>query len=139
MGKGGHTVLGSRMLACRRGFHEAKVRRVLVALHHHRDYANRSGSPPPLFGRIVRIAEDCDNYNRPWHTLRHGIGAMARPAPDVVPERPHLRKQYVRHEPESSVLYQVVQAWLETFLAMASEAYLRPHLLALDGVYHNDG
>ena len=28
--------------------------------------------------------------------------------------------------PESSVLYQVVQAWLETFLAMASEAYLRP-------------
>jgi HD-GYP domain-containing protein (c-di-GMP phosphodiesterase class II) len=61
----GHTVLGSRMLACRRGFHEAKVRRVLVALHHHRDYANRSGSPPPLFGRIVRIAEDYDNYNRP--------------------------------------------------------------------------
>lgn len=51
---------------------------------------------------------------------------MARPAPDVVPERPHLRKRYVRHEPESSVLYQVVQAWLETFLAIASEAYLRP-------------
>ncbi len=64
--------------------------------------------------------------HRAWHTLRHGIGSMARPAPDVVPERPHLRKRYVRHEPESSVLYQVVQAWLETFLVMASEAYLRP-------------
>ncbi len=61
----GHTVLGARMLACRRGFHEAKVRRVLVALHHHRDYQNRSGTPPPLFGRIVRIAEDYDNYTRP--------------------------------------------------------------------------
>ncbi len=46
---------------------------------------------------------------------------MARPASDVVPERPHLRKQQVRHEPESSVLY---QTWLKTFLAMASEAYL---------------
>jgi len=64
--------------------------------------------------------------HRSWHTLRHGFGVMARPAPDVVPERPHLRKRYVRHELESSVLYQVVQAWLETFLAMASEAYLRP-------------
>ena len=61
----GHTVLGARMLACRRGFHEAKVKRVLVALHHHRDFVNRSGSPPPLGGRIVRIAEDYDNYTRP--------------------------------------------------------------------------
>ena len=51
---------------------------------------------------------------------------MACPAPDVVPERPHLRKRYARHEPENSVLYRVVQGWLETFLAMASEAYLRP-------------
>ena len=25
---------------------------------------------------------------RTWHTLRHGIGTMARPAPDVVPEPP---------------------------------------------------
>ena len=61
----GHTVLGARMLACRRGFHEAKVRRVLVALHHHRDHQNKSGTPPPLFGRIVRVAEDFDTYTRP--------------------------------------------------------------------------
>ena len=61
----GHAVLGARMLACRRGFHEAKVRRVLVALHHHRDMTNRAGTPPPLFGRIVRIAEDYDNFCRP--------------------------------------------------------------------------
>jgi len=60
-----HAVLGARMLACRRGFHEAKVRRILVALHHHRDFANRSGSRPPLFGRIVRMAEDYDNFTRP--------------------------------------------------------------------------
>ena len=35
-------------------------------------------------------------------------------------------KRYARHELENSVLYSVVQGWLETFLAMASEAYLRP-------------
>ncbi|HOR34888.1 MAG TPA: HD domain-containing protein [Polyangiaceae bacterium] len=60
----GHAVIGARMLATRRGFHEAKVKRVLVALHHHRDLVNRTGSIPPLFGRIVRITEDYDNYTR---------------------------------------------------------------------------
>ncbi|MCL2824816.1 MAG: HD domain-containing protein [Polyangiaceae bacterium] len=69
----GHTVLGARMFASHRGFHEGKVQRILVALHHHHDYVNRSGSIPPLFGRIVRIAEDYDNFTRP------DAGAMAPP------------------------------------------------------------
>jgi hypothetical protein len=34
--------------------------------------------------------------HRAWHALPDAIGAMARPTPDVVPERPHLRKRYVR-------------------------------------------
>lgn len=58
-----HCVDGARMLACRRGFHEAKVRRVLASLHHHRDFNDRRGRPP-LFARIIRIAEDFDNYTR---------------------------------------------------------------------------
>ncbi len=59
-----HCVEGARLLACRRGFHEAKVRRVLASLHHHRDNQDRRGKPP-LFARIIRIAEDYDNYVRP--------------------------------------------------------------------------
>ncbi|OQB09909.1 MAG: hypothetical protein BWY17_04445 [Deltaproteobacteria bacterium ADurb.Bin207] len=51
---------------------------------------------------------------------------MARPFSDGVPVQPRLRKPYVRHQPDSSVLVQVVLTWLETFVAMASEAYLRP-------------
>gem|GEM_PF-5422967 len=39
-----------------------------------------------------------------------------------IPEPPRLRKRYVRHQPENSVLVQVMQAWLETLLAMVSEA-----------------
>ena len=46
--------------------------------------------------------------------------------PDVVPEGASLRKLYERHQPENSVLYRVVQAWLETLLRMADEAYQRP-------------
>ncbi len=46
--------------------------------------------------------------------------------PDVVPEGASQRKRYERHQPENTVLYQVVQAWLETFLRMANEAYERP-------------
>jgi hypothetical protein len=58
-----HTVVGARMMARQAGFHEAKVRRVLAALHHHRDAADARGRPT-LFGRAVRLAEDFDNYAR---------------------------------------------------------------------------
>ena len=59
-----HPFQGARVLALRRGFHEAKIRRVLAALHHHRDFDDARGRPS-LFGRILRIAEDYDNYSRP--------------------------------------------------------------------------
>ena len=45
-----------------RGFHEAKTRRVLVALQHHQDANSRPR--PGLFGRIVRVAEDYDTLSR---------------------------------------------------------------------------
>lgn len=57
-----HSTAGARLLMRQRGFHEAKTRRVLVALQHHQD---ASAKPRPgLFGRIVRIAEDYDTLSR---------------------------------------------------------------------------
>lgn len=44
----------------------------------------------------------------------------------MVPESAALRKRHVRHEPEKTVLYEVVAGWLETFLAYARESYARP-------------
>jgi hypothetical protein len=57
-----HPAAGARLLMRQRGFHEAKTRRVLVALQHHQD-ANAKPRPG-LFGRIVRIAEDYDTLSR---------------------------------------------------------------------------
>ena len=57
-----HPLAGALLLMRQRGFHEAKTRRVLVALQHHRDASSRPR--PGLFGRIVRIAEDYDTLSR---------------------------------------------------------------------------
>jgi hypothetical protein len=57
-----HAGAGARLLLRQRGFHEAKVRRVLAALQHHRDANDRLH--PGLFGRILRVAEDYDTLAR---------------------------------------------------------------------------
>ena len=52
-----HPLAGARLLLGQVGFHEAKVRRALAALDHHREFKDARGTPS-LFGRILRIAED---------------------------------------------------------------------------------
>ena len=54
-----HTSRGVRALLRQKGFHEAKIRRMLVAMQHHLP-ANHP-SKPSLFSRIVHIADDFDN------------------------------------------------------------------------------
>ena len=46
-------------------------------------------------------------------------------APDVVPANAKLRAKYERRDPETTVLWQVVHGWLETFLEAATQAYDR--------------
>ena len=53
---------GARMLMKQRGFHEARVHRIRATLEHHKDHADPSGRPS-LFARIIRIAEDFDNFS----------------------------------------------------------------------------
>jgi hypothetical protein len=58
-----HPAAGARLLLRQRGFHEAKVRRLLAVLEHHLPYMPAgpdAGEPPSLFARILRIAEDYD-------------------------------------------------------------------------------
>jgi hypothetical protein len=57
-----HAGTGARLLLRQRGFQEAKVRRVLAILQHHRDANDRLH--PGLFGRILRVAEDYDTLAR---------------------------------------------------------------------------
>ena len=58
-----HAAAGARILLRQRGFHPAKVRRVLATLEHHDDFEG-GDNKPSLFGRILRIAEDFDNLIR---------------------------------------------------------------------------
>jgi len=59
----GHAIAGARALARQRGFHEAKIRRLLAVLDHHLSYMPEdpaASETPSLFARILRIAEDYD-------------------------------------------------------------------------------
>ena len=58
-----HTTAGLRSLMRQRGFHEAKIRRLLATVEHHRDFNWRSGLPT-LFARIIHIADDYDILTR---------------------------------------------------------------------------
>ncbi len=58
-----HAAAGARMLLRQRGFHQAKIRRILATLEHHDDF-EAGDAKPSLFARILRIAEDFDNLIR---------------------------------------------------------------------------
>jgi len=57
-----HGSAGSRAFLRQRGFHAAKVRRMLVCLQHHRRYD--AMPKPSLYARIVKIADDFDTFTR---------------------------------------------------------------------------
>lgn len=59
-----HPLEGLRILLRQRGFHAAKVRRLLAVAHHHRPF-HSPGAPPVLYGRILRIADDFETLTRP--------------------------------------------------------------------------
>ncbi|MEW6367829.1 MAG: HD domain-containing protein [Acidobacteriota bacterium] len=62
----GHAAAGARILMRQRGFHEAKIRRLLVVLEHHLPYRESAedgaagDAAPSLFARIVHVVDDYD-------------------------------------------------------------------------------
>ncbi|MDP2307613.1 MAG: HD domain-containing protein [Pseudomonadota bacterium] len=71
-----HGSAGARLLLKQRGFHQAKVKRLLVAYEHHRALDAR----PSLYARIVRVADDFDTLtrHRPGGALYGPSDALAR-------------------------------------------------------------
>ncbi len=57
-----HGTAGARLLLKQRGFHEARIRRLLVCLQHHRRYDDPRGAA--LFARIIHIADDYESFTR---------------------------------------------------------------------------
>lgn len=70
-----HGVEGLRILLRQRGFHAAKVRRLLATAQHHRPFRGPFG-PPSLYARLVTIADDYDVLTR----NRPGLVAALSPA-----------------------------------------------------------
>jgi hypothetical protein len=58
-----HSRAGLRVLLRQRGFHRAKLRRLLTVLQHHYAFDDRRGLPA-LYARIVHIADDYDTLTR---------------------------------------------------------------------------
>lgn len=73
-----HTQAGLKILLLQRGFHRAKVRRLLAVLQHHRALDDPRGVPA-LYSRIVHIADDYDILTR----YRPGKGPAVS-APDAM-------------------------------------------------------
>jgi hypothetical protein len=75
---GAHSIQGTRVLLRQRGFHEAKIRRLLVNLQHHWRYDHTP--KPTLFARIIHIADDYDTFTRtrPDGPLMTPSDALAR-------------------------------------------------------------
>ncbi len=58
-----HTRAGLRVLLRQRGFYQAKVRRLLAILEHHRP-CNDTLGVPSLYARIIHLADDYDTLTR---------------------------------------------------------------------------
>jgi hypothetical protein len=55
-----HLSGGALLMLRQRGFHEAKIHRILGVLYHHHDFESLR-DVPSLYARVLRIAEDFDN------------------------------------------------------------------------------
>lgn len=60
---GDHIRNGALIMLRQKGFHDAKIQRMLGTLYHHHDY-KAVKDLPSLFARIIKLADDYDNYCR---------------------------------------------------------------------------
>jgi hypothetical protein len=84
-----HTTAGLSSLMRQRGFHEAKVRRLLAVAEHHRPYDSPKGRPS-LFARIIHIADDYDILTR----FRPGKGPILSHPDALARMAAHTGKAY---------------------------------------------
>lgn len=73
-----HTQAGVKVLLRQRGFHKAKLRRLLAVVQHHRNLDDPRGTPS-LYSRIIHVADDYDILTR----FRPGRGPASTP-PDAI-------------------------------------------------------
>lgn len=74
-----HPVSGARMLLRQRGFHQAKIKRLLATIEHHRPF--NSPRRPDLYARILHIVDDyetltCERRPSPMASPPQALSSM---------------------------------------------------------------
>lgn len=80
---GRHGSTGLRLLLKQRGFHPAKLKRLLACVEHHRPFSASAGArPPSLYARIIHVVDDFETYtrNRVPNPIYGAAEALARMA-----------------------------------------------------------
>ncbi len=89
-----HPSTGARVLLRQRGFHQAKIKRILAAVEHHRPYS--AAIRPGLYARIIHIADDYETLTR-----------ERRPSPFASPPQALSRMHAAAGQEYDPVLMQV--------------------------------
>lgn len=89
-----HPVSGARVLLRQRGFHQAKIKRLLATIEHHRPF--NSPRRPDLYARILHIADDYETLTR-----------ERRPSPIASPPQALSRMQAAAGTEYDPVLLQI--------------------------------
>ncbi len=126
-----HGTAGVRLMLEQRGFHEARIRRMLACLQHHLPYNH--DPQPSLFARIIHIADDYDTMTRyrssgPFETPPYALARMYAAAgtiydPDILQVFINRLGQF----PPGSILEMTGGSWVSVISGCRSaETWAQP-------------
>jgi hypothetical protein len=132
-----HLEAGAMVMLGQRGFHAAKIHRILGILYHHHKHKDLVGTPS-LFGRILRIAEDFDNLSQgrgAGMSQPTALSAMAGQAGDAYD--PRLLQAAInklgRYPPGTKLLLKDMRQVRSISLARSPETFHKPRTVLLRG------
>ncbi len=131
-----HGSAGARLMLQQRGFHEARILRMLSCVQHHLPYAH---SPrPSLFARIIKICDDYDTLTRwreggPLEAPPYAVAKMYGARGTVYD--PHLMQLFINRVgcfPPGSILELVDGRWVTVISGVRSpESFDKPMCLVV--------
>lgn len=131
-----HGTAGVRLMLEQRGFHEARIRRMLACLQHHQPFAHVP--KPSLFARIIRIADDYDTMTRyrstgPFETPPYALARMYAAAGTLYdPDLLQVFINAVGQFPPGSILEMAGGSWVTVISGCRSpETWAQPLCLMI--------
>lgn len=130
-----HLSAGAMVMLGQRGFHAAKIHRILGILYHHHNHKDLAGRPS-VFGRILRIAEDFDNLSQArgaGMSLPTALSVMVSQAGEAYD--PVLLQAMInklgRYPPGTKLLLQDMRQVRSISLARSPETFNKPRTVLI--------